>query len=86
MAIILGVDGFSVATDITRLTGAEYTADSMPTLAQVEEAIQDAFAIISARLVAVGLGEGPYDDDNPFPESDGHQPVSYTHLTLPTKA
>ena len=64
MAITLGVDGFSVATDITRLTGAEYTADSMPTLAQVEEAIQDAFAIISARLVAVGLGEGPYDDDN----------------------
>ena len=64
MAIILGVDGFSVATDITRLTGAAYSADSVPTLAQVEEAIQDAFAIISARFVAIGLGEGPYDDDN----------------------
>ena len=64
MAITLGVDGFSVATDITRLTGAEYTADTVPTLAQVEEAIGDAFAIISARLVAVGLGEGPFDDDN----------------------
>lgn len=64
MAITIGVDGFSVATDITRLTGAQYSADTTPTLDEVEQAIGDAFAIISARFVAIGLGEGPYDDDN----------------------
>lgn len=63
MAITIGTDGFCEAADVTRFTRQVYTADSQPiTLADAEEAIMDGFAIVAARLVALGLGSGPYAD------------------------
>ena len=64
MALQIGVNAFSEAADVSRLTGTAYDAQSRPPFAQVEQAIEDAFGIVSARLSVAGYGSPPYQAPN----------------------
>lgn len=57
MVVAIPSEGYCQATDVSVLTGRDYTADSTPTLTEVETSIKNATGLIRARLLGLGIAE-----------------------------
>lgn len=54
MVVAIPSEGYCQATDVSVLTGRDYTANSTPTLTEVETSIKNATGLINSRLLALG--------------------------------
>ena len=55
MVVAIPTEGYCQASDVSVLTGREYTADSTPNLLDIELSIKNATGLINSRLLALGV-------------------------------
>ena len=55
MVVQIPSEGYCQAADVSRLTGRDYTANTTPSLTEVETSVENATGLINSRLLALGV-------------------------------